>query len=30
MAKLQGHFLKYKDNIKGAVENAKTLLDIEY
>jgi len=30
MAKLQGHFLKYKDDPKGAIANAKTLLDIEY
>jgi hypothetical protein len=30
MAKLQGHFLKYKNNIQGAIENAKSLLDVEY
>lgn len=30
MAKLQGHFLKYKENSKGALENAKSLLDIEH
>lgn len=30
MAKLQGHFLKYKNDIKGAIENAKSLLDVEY
>lgn len=30
MAKLQGHFLKYKSNIQGAIENAKSLLDVEY
>ena len=30
MAKLQGHFLKYRDDIQGAITNAKSLLDIEY
>lgn len=30
MAKLQGHFLKYKNDVKGAIENAKALLDVEY
>lgn len=30
MAKLQGHFLKFKEDIQGAIENAKSLLDIEY
>ena len=30
MAKLQGHFLKYKDDLRGAIENAKSLLDVEY
>jgi SpoVK/Ycf46/Vps4 family AAA+-type ATPase len=30
MAKLQGHFLKYRDNVQGAIENAKFLLDMEY
>lgn len=30
MAKLQGHFLKYRDDPKGAIDNAKSLLDIEY
>lgn len=30
MAKLQGHFLKYKGDPIGAVDNAKNLLDIEY
>jgi len=29
MAKLQGHFLKYRDNIEEAIERAKDLLDIE-
>lgn len=30
MAKLQGHFLKYRDEPKAAIDNAKSLLDIEY
>jgi len=30
MAKLQGHFLKYRDDLHGAIANAKSLLDIEY
>ena len=30
MAKLQGHFLKYRDQVQNAISNAKTLLDIEY
>ena len=30
MAKLQGHFLKYRDDIQGAITNAKSLLDIDY
>ncbi|CDW85975.1 mitochondrial chaperone bcs1 [Stylonychia lemnae] len=30
MAKLQGHFLKYKSDIQGAIENAKSLLDVDY
>lgn len=30
MAKLQGHFLKYRDNLNGAIENAKFLLDMDY
>ena len=30
MAKLQGHFLKYRDDPQGAIDNAKSLLDIEY
>jgi len=30
MAKLQGHFLKCKDNPVKAIEEAKTLLDAEY
>lgn len=30
MAKLQGHFLKYKNDIHGAIENAKSLLDVDY
>ncbi len=30
MAKLQGHFLKYRENPQGAISNAKSLLDIEY
>jgi mitochondrial chaperone BCS1 len=30
MAKLQGHFLKFRDDINGAIENAKFLLDMEY
>ncbi len=30
MAKLQGHFLKYKNNVPGAIANAKSLLDVEY
>jgi hypothetical protein len=30
MAKLQGHFLKFKDNPHGAIESAKSLLDVEY
>ena len=29
MAKLQGHFLKYRDNIDEAINNAKLLLEIE-
>lgn len=30
MAKLQGHFLKYRDDLEGAIHDAKSLLDIEY
>ncbi len=30
MAKLQGHFLKFRDDLSGAISNAKSLLDIEY
>jgi hypothetical protein len=30
MAKLQGHFLKYKNDVPGAIENALSLLDVEY
>jgi hypothetical protein len=30
MAKLQGHFLKHRDDPNGAIENAKFLLDVEY
>jgi len=30
MAKLQGHFLKYRDDLNGAIENAKFLLDMDY
>lgn len=30
MAKLQGHFLKYKRDVEGAIQNAKTLMDVEY
>jgi hypothetical protein len=30
MAKLQGHFLKYKEKPLEAIENAKSLLDVEY
>ena len=30
MAKLQGHFLKYKDLPQEAIDNAKSLLDVEY
>ena len=30
MAKLQGHFLKYKDKPQEAIDNAKSLLDVEY
>lgn len=30
MAKLQGHFLKYKRDVKGTIDNAKTLMDADY
>lgn len=30
MAKLQGHFLKYRDDLQGAISNAKSLLDMDY
>ena len=30
MAKLQGHFLKYKNDVVGAIDNAKSLLDADY
>jgi chaperone BCS1 len=30
MAKLQGHFLKHRDDPEGAISNAKSLLDVEY
>jgi hypothetical protein len=29
MAKLQGHFLKFRDNLDEAIANAKLLLEIE-
>ncbi len=30
MAKLQGHFLKYKRDVNGTIDNAKSLMDAEY
>ena len=30
MAKLQGHFLKFRDSPEQAISNAKTLLDIDF
>jgi SpoVK/Ycf46/Vps4 family AAA+-type ATPase len=30
MAKLQGHFLKYRLDLAGAITNAKSLLDMDY
>jgi hypothetical protein len=30
MAKLQGHFLKFRENPQGAIDDAKRLLDVEY
>lgn len=30
MAKLQGHFLKYRDQPQAAIDNARDLLDMEF